>query len=259
MTHSKTDIATAVLLSLVSFLLLSITGCRKDLSTAPDSSTGGSSSLSESIGKEYLVAVLDELDAIAAAEIPVSRMTFAKSTAESVFVYGAVSPTGTGMVVTERHTYPKGILLITVKKSYGGADGRIVSGTWKYTSPANMAAGNADEWSVTEVYAAVADTIITKVTKSTGTETYTFTLPVVTVSVNTSTDVTQTTTRKAVGHAVVSEIMDEDGALVKRTTSLGLASGAVRTLTEQSDGSWRDVVTLGQADGSVLKTVTTGS
>jgi hypothetical protein len=56
----------------------------------------------------------------------------------------------------------------------------------------------------------------------------------------------------------VTEVTDENQALIKRTTSSALATGALQTRTDLPDGSWRVVVSLGRQDGSILRETVTG-
>jgi hypothetical protein len=236
---------------------IAVGGCRKDFLLNPFTPQGGTTQTSS--GEAYLIDALDELEAISLMDLPSRRTELAKVASDTVVMYGAVSPEGTGMVVTERHTFPKGLPLITVRKSYGGPGGRVITGTWTYSSEADFASDSPDQWTISELYAGAMDTIVTRVTKNTGTEVYTFTLPVITRTTNTATGITQQTVRFARQGSVVSEISDGLGSLIRRTATNGFSNGAVHTLTTQADGSWRDVSTLGRADGTVLKTVTTGN
>jgi hypothetical protein len=243
----------------IAFMLtffLAISGCKKDSPAAPVVGPTGAD-LTPS-GEMYLIEALTELEAIADLEILPRTGAAAKISADTVLVYGMVSPEGTGMVVTERHTFQKGIPLITVRKSYGGLNGRVVTETWKYSSEADFQSNRPDQWSISEIYPGVVDTIVTRVTKNTGTEVFTFTLPIISRTTNTVTGAVQQTARFARLGAVVTEVTGGSGLLVRRTSTTGLATGAVQTTTEQADGSWRRVSTLGRADGTVLKTITTG-
>ncbi len=238
--------------------LFVVPGCQREFESAPISPRPSEDDSSDSTGQAYLIEALDELEAIAAADIPLHREYLGKITADTVIMYGALSPEGTGMVITERHTFPKGLPLITVRKSYGSPGGVVASGNWSYSSEADFRADHAEQWSVTEVVPASMDTIVTRVTRSTGTQTFTFRLPVVTRSINTTTGVTQESRRFAQAGSVITEVTDGNGGLIRRTRTTGLPNGALQTTTEQPDGSWRNVVTLGQADGTIVRTVTIG-
>lgn len=214
----------------------------------------------ESTGEELLIGALDELVAIAEWADPMSvrrTSSLSRTAADSVFVYGQMTAEGYGAVVTERHGYPKGILLITVRKSYG-RDGHVYSETKRYISDETFRAGQPQQSAVTDVAAMEGDTILTHVIRNGNVETYTFRLPVVTRTTNQTDGTVRITSRFASGGAVVSEIRDEGGMLIRRTRTSTLASGAIQTRTEYTDGSWRTVSTLGQADGSVLREISSG-
>ena len=90
-------------------------------------------------GADILIGLLDELDMIAGAGSQpgnISRSTarsgipelmpgdarkqvIASTATDTTFVYGEITPDGFGAVVTERHQYPKGLLLITIRKKHG--------------------------------------------------------------------------------------------------------------------------------------------
>src|SRR5258708_1715480 len=128
-------------------------GCTKDSAPAPAVDQKASPQ-TESPGAEFLIGLLDELSAIAGAGThePVGstaarhpgfpngmsgnpgKLVIASAATDSTFVYGEVTPDGFGAVVTERHQYPKGLLLITVRKTHGIPQGGIVSETRKYIS-----------------------------------------------------------------------------------------------------------------------------
>jgi hypothetical protein len=66
------------------------------------------------------------------------------------------------------------------------------------------------------------------------------------------------TSRFASAGSVVTEVTDENQALIRRTTSSALATGALQTRTDLPDESWRVVVSLGRQDGSILRETVTG-
>jgi len=210
-------------------------------------------------GEGFLAEALDEVDAIAAwgGGSNVVRGGAAKVEADSVFIYGEVTPDGFGAVVTERHAYPKGLLLITVRRSFG-RNGRLVSESKQYISEEARHADLPQQTVLTEIIALVRDTIVTHVMRNGILETYTFRLPVVSEAVNATAQTVRITTRFARGGSVVSEVTDGSGALVRRTITTPLGTGALETRTEYPDGSWRVATTLGQADGSILRKITTG-
>lgn len=239
--------------------LAALEGCR-DGSTAPATPSAPALFTGESTGEEFLIGAIDELAAIAAWADPLSLRkpgALGKTEVDSVYVYGEVTADGFGAVVTERHAYPKGILLITVRKSYG-KNGHVMSETKRFISDESFRANLPQQSTVTDVAAASGDTIVTHVVRNGNVETFTFRLPVITRTTNQTDGTVQVTSRFAAGGAVVSEIRDEGGTLIRRTRTTSLPSGAIQTRTEYADGSWRTVSTLGQADGSVLREITTG-
>ncbi len=252
----------AVLLSASALALLALgtlQGCKETATAPADLSPPGTSSI-ETTGEEFLVAAVDELAAIAAWADPLSVRkagALGRIDVDSVYVYGQITPDGLGAVVTERHAYPKGILLIAVRKSYGKS-GHVVSETKRYISDETFRSNQPQQSSVTDVAATAGDTIVTHVVRNGTVETFTFRLPVVTRTTNQTDGTIRVTSRFASGGAVVSEIRDEGGTLIRRTRTTTLPSGAIQTRTEYADGSWRTVSTLGQADGSVLREITSG-
>ena len=252
----------AALLCAAALALLAIgalQGC-KEAATAPADPSPPAAITLESTGEEFLIAAVDELAAIAAWADPVSVRrpgSLGRPDVDSVYIYGQITPDGYGAVVTERHAYPKGILLITVRKSYG-KNGHVVSETKRYISDELFRSNQPQQSTVTDVAAASGDTIVTHVVRNGNIETFTFRLPVVTRTTNQTDGTVRVTSRFASGGAVVSEIRDEGGTLIRRTRTTTLPSGAIQTRTEYSDGSWRTVSTLGQADGSVLREITSG-
>jgi hypothetical protein len=90
------------------------------------------------------------------------------------------------------------------------------------------------------------------------TETYTFRLPVVTRVTDQVNQTVRITSRFASAGSVVTEVTDENQALIRRTTSSALITGALQTRTDLPDGSWRVVMSLGKEDGSILRETVTG-
>jgi hypothetical protein len=159
--------------------------------------------------------------------------------------------------VTERHGYPKGLLLISVRRSFG-RNGGIVSEVKRYVTNESFAADLPQQSVSSEVLPLMRDTIVTHVVRNGNVETYTFRLPVVTRTVNQVDNSVQVTSRFALNGAIVSEVSDGLGTLIRRTLSSALPSGALETRTEYPGGRWRTVSTLGRADGSILREITSG-
>jgi hypothetical protein len=185
-----------------------------------------------------------------------NKMILAKTSTDTVYIYGEVTPDGYGAVVTERYAHPKGLLLITVRKSYGKGNGHAVTQAKRYISYADLLSDNPQQTNVTELFGLAADTIVTHVLRNGTLETYTFRLPVITRVVNPQDGSIRVTTRYGANGYVISEVRDGNGGLIQLRRSNGQADGSLVTRTEFVDSSWRQVRTLGQADGTVLREVT---
>jgi hypothetical protein len=239
-------------------------GCRRETPYPTEPAQLQSISIPES-GEQLLFDAIDEMTAIAdwsgftgplsAGEGVVPRLS--RSLGDSVFVYGTVTSGGLGAVVTERHTHPKGLLLITVRKSYG-SPGKIVSEVKRFDSYEGFRSDQPQQTTTTEVCPASHDTIITYVLRNGITETYTFRLPVVTRVTDQVNHTVRITSRYASAGSVVTEVTDENQALIRRTTSSALPTGALMTRTDLPDGTWRVVSSLGRADGSILRETVAG-
>jgi hypothetical protein len=245
-------------------VVLLFIGCRRE--TVHPTEPGQSPMIeTPETGEQLLFDAIDEMTAIAEWSGTAGSQTagegvpprFGKSSGDSVFVYGTVTSGGLGVVVTERHTHPKGLLLITVRKSYG-SPGRIVSEVKQFDSYENFRSDQPQQTTTTEVRPALRDTIITYVLRNGITETYTFRLPVVTRVTDQVNRTVRITSRYASAGSVVTEVTDENQALIRRTTSSALSTGALQTRTDLPDGSWRVVISLGKEDGSILRETVTG-
>jgi|GEM_PF-1359715 len=227
----------------------------------------------EATGEDYLISALEEVQAIAdwsqfyrnepstnlsdnTSETP--RMTLAKTATDTVYIYGQIIPGGYGAVVTERYARPKGLPLITVRKTYGKANGHIVTETKRYVSYTDHHNGNPDQTNVTEMYGRQADTIVAHVLRNGTLETYTFRLPVVTRVVNPQDGSIRVTKRYASNGAIVSKVEDANGNLTQLSRNYGQSDGSTVTRTEFPDSSWRQVRTHGEADGTITRETTSG-
>jgi hypothetical protein len=249
-----------------------LAGCSNDRSTQ---TTGPESSLPfafEVTGEDFLISALDELQSIAQwpESSPGSRsktgsspsehriLSLSKTGSDSIFIYGEVTTGGYGAVVTERHEYPKGILLITVRRTHGKESGHIVTETRRYISFEDFENDEPQQYSTTEVYGLSSDTIVTRVARNGILETFTFRLPVITRTINTADGSVRSTIRYGLDGRIISEVVDATNTLIERRANYGEPDGSIFTQTDYPDGSWRTVRTLGQADGSVLRETTSG-
>ena len=178
--------------------------------------------------------------------------------ADTTYMYGEITADGYGAVVTERHTYPKGIPLITVRRSYGKPSSHLVTETKRYISYADFLNDSAEQSNITEVYGLSSDTIVTHVLRNGILETYTFRLPVVTRVTSPVDGSVRVTRRYGDSGAVVSEIRDGGGVLQLLRRTSGAPDGAILSYTLYPDSSWRNSRTIGQLDGSVLHEITSG-
>jgi hypothetical protein len=226
----------------------------------------------EHSGEDFLVSALDEVVALAdwsqanpakafdagLAGGSSPRYVIAKTATDTVFVYGQVTVDGYGAVVTERHTYPKGLLLITVRKSYGREAGHMVTETRRYTTDSDFQNNRPQYANITETYGLARDTIVTHVFRDGTLDTYTFRLPVVTRTVNADDGSVRVISRYASNNTIVSATTDGTGSLILLRESTGQSDGSIVTRTEYPDHSWRSTRVLGRSDGSILRENTSG-
>jgi hypothetical protein len=109
--------------------------------------------------------------------------------ADSTWIYGDTLTGGVGVVITERHAYPKGLLLITKNYKYGDyANLTIVSINERYISWSQYNSGTPETKTKTELTfeSAPSEAIVTHITRWTKNvittrESYTFRNPVITI------------------------------------------------------------------------------
>lgn len=254
-------------------ILVFIGGCeRKNQLTQPSELPDVPPLEFEATGEDFLISALDEVQAIAdwtnfnrtgssrnsASSLPSAedKMILSKTATDTVYIYGEITPQGYGAVVTERYGRPKGLLLITVRKSYGKENGHIVTQTKRYISYADFVSDNPQQTNVTELYGLAADTIVTHVLRNGRLETFTFRLPVITRVVNPQDGSIRITRRYGANGYLISEVRDGNGSFIQLRRNSGQSDGSLVTRTEFPDSSWRQVRTVGQADGTILREVT---
>ena len=253
---------------LVSLIGAALSGCDKAdsvTSNIPDATLPQEYQLT---GEQLLTQSLDDIQALsdwaasasqAQLNSPLPLDKSANVAADSTFVYGQLSPEGYGSVVTVKYGHPKGILLITLKRAHGEAGGGVVTETRKYISYESLRGDIPQDWSRVEVTGASLDTIVTHAERNGVIETYTFRLPVVTRTVNSLDGSVRVSTHYARGGIIFTEITDEHGALIQSRQTSGWADGSTLVRTENPDHSWRAVRTLGRADGTILREITSGN
>ena len=265
-TH-KSIIAIAFVAFIVIVILISCE--RNKQATESSQSTDIPQYQFEATGEDYLISALDELEAIAdmsniSASVKRSenfsnqsqKLSLAKTSIDTVVVYGILTEDGYGATVTERFTHPKGLLLITVHKSYGKENGHVVTDTKRYISHADYLNDNPQQTNTTELYGLSSDTIVTHVLRNGTLETYTFRLPVITRTINPQDGSVKVSSRFARDGVVVTEVRDGNGVLSQLRKTYGQSDGSLVTRTEYHDATWRQVRTLGCADGSILREIT---
>ena len=266
--------------SLLLIVFLCFVGCYKDSSITSPKKDDLQQLTFESTGEEFLISALDEVESIAelvqhtgismsttanlnslSALLPPKsqKKLISSNLSDTTYIYGEVTSDGYGAVVTEKHAYPKGILLITVRKSYGRPATRVVTETKRYITYQDFLNDTSQQSNVTEVYGLSSDTLVTHVNRNGTVETYTFRLPVITRVTNSVDGSVRVTTRYGMSGKVRSEIRDGSGNLVQLRETYGDSTGALTTYTEYADSSWRKVCTIGRADGSVYHETTSGS
>ena len=236
-----------------------LAGCRENPAETFGALPGESIPLAPDSPQGLLLAALDEIqsiseDLLAAGNSKTGpRFQMQKGSADTIIVYGERTADGYGAIVTERRSYPRGILLITVRRSYGKENNTIVSELRRYTTHAALAADVPELSTVTELSGLSQDTIVTSVTRNGRVETYTFRLPVVTTTLKADPVQSRRVKRYGRDGEIVVETQDGSGKILQLQRHSTLPDGSLMTLTEYPDGSWRRSRTLGQSDGTILR------
>jgi len=239
--------------------IAALTSCTENPPQALENLARGSVPLPADSPQELLLEALDEVQYISETALrPGSSVTgpafrLQKGSADTIIVYGQQTADGYGAVVSERRSYPRGILLITVRKTFGKENNVTVSELRRYTTQAALASDEPEQTVLTEVFGLSQDTIVTRVTRNGRVETFTFRLPVVTVTLNADPSQSRRITRSALAGEILIETKDGNGQILSRRRHSTLSDGSLIALTEFPDGSWRRTRTLGQADGTILR------
>ncbi len=262
--------------------LLIFSGCERTNDHATDTSTKPPS-LSKDEALSLMNEVLDDFEFVhqsmlsgsSLAKIAPTRSQpiVMKVATDSIFVYGdtaTINGVLHGIVVTEKHAYPKGLLLITRSAKYSPSNTRgIASVTDRYISWAQYNAGTPEQRTESVIQpqfsSGTDSTIEVHATRTKGSitlsETYRFTSPTVTIDVSKGTRVVRTADPAA--DQIISATYDQTTGilLTKRVTGQGEAPpyGGFYTQTyNYVDGvlnNWVKTTTRGQADHSVIKIV----
>ena len=284
----------AIVLLILGFLIFA--GCEKSNDHATDTSTKPPS-LSKDEALSIMNEVLDDFEFVHQSMLsgtPLAKIAPTRShpivmsiptsserdldkvgkvTTDSIFVYGdtaTIDGVLHGIVVTEKHAYPKGLLLITRSAKYAPSNTRgIASVTDRYISWAQYSAGAPEQRTESVIqpqFSSGTDaTIEVHATRTKGSvtlsETYRFTSPTVTIDVSKGTRVVRTADPAADGIITATYDQTTGILLTKRVTGQGEAPpyGGFYTHTfNYVDGelnNWVKTTTRGQADHSVLKVV----
>lgn len=175
-----------------------------------------------------------------------------KPTSDTVRVYGAVVG-GRGMVISERHQTVKGYPVITKSTSYGLVTGATFVKTVKYVSYSDYANDIPADTRETQVLGQDDGSILTLSVHNGLQTTYTFRSPIETVNGN------KTTLRYGNDEGSVVTESRQNATLISTRFSYGHGNGSTVVRTEYPDGSWTQTETLGQADGTIRKTTSTGN
>lgn len=226
----------AFIFSLIAFIQ---DGCKNDHLLNAPKDTKPPDYQFETTGEEFLISALDEIQNIAdyfeknpsisnsnvsleslSKSLPSSKhkLLLARPNTDSIYIYGEVTPDGYGAVVTERHAYPKGILLITVRKSYGKPPTKMVTQTKRYITYVDFLNDTTQQLNITEMYGLSYDTIVTHVTRNGVIETYTFRLPVINRVINPQDGSIRVTIRYGAAGAIFSEV--RNGVEIKTTPDI---------------------------------------
>ena len=233
-------------------------GCKSPEPSSPPSSTQDPSLEPES-AQDLLIATLQEIEALSdysgAGTSGKSRLL--RLGADTTYVYGEITPEGYGAVVSERHTRPRGVPLITVRKSHGEGGGGVVSEVRQYATTAAFQNDQPAQVTITTVQGLSRDTILTHIVRNGLLETYTFDLPVVTTTIDPVPEYGREVRRFGRDGEVAVETYDGLGRLLQTRRTAGWVDGSLVVRTEYPDNSWRVTRTLGRADGSILRETTT--
>ena len=284
---SKTGMLTrsAVLFTalLATFALYScdLTRSKQDAQSPADTAQ----SISEDEARQLVIDMLDDFEqtdqllgsnaSLHKASLPGKNAPVILSvTPDSTFVYGDTATIDgqlNGIVVTEKHAYPKGLLLITKSMKYAPSNTiGIASVSEKYVSWSQYNSHTPETKTITvagpEFSSGTDSSIEAHVTKIQGsvtlTETFKFTSPIRTYDMSKSTITVRAADPSA--EQVITAVYDLSTGilLTKRATgqgdiSLGYGSYYSQSYTYSNGvlASWTKTTTVGQADHSVLKVV----
>jgi hypothetical protein len=204
--------------------------------------------------QQQAVDAIDEI--LFVADFPVAEnqqtMVLSKISDDTLIVKGT-RINGVGAVISERHQTVKGYPVITKSVSYGLPSGATYVRTDKYVSYTDFADNIPADTRETQVIGESDGSIKTLLIHNVQQITYTFRSPIETITGN------KTTRRYGLASGRIVTETSQNSTLVSTRYTFGLATGATVARTEYPDNSWTETETLGLLDGTIRKTVSTGS
>lgn len=250
-------------------ILLSMLGCSKPTETEYTYTTKPQINESPTTLLNESLKAFEELHEWILAGKPIGKhnaiFKFNKQTADSIWIYGDTLPGNIGVVITEKHSYPKGLLLITKNYKYGDYDRlEIVSIAEKFISWTQYHNKTPETKTITQISFAnpPSKTIITHITKWTKgiqtRETFTFKEPIITI--DNSKGIKTIRQADPSNEVIVTEIREISTNKIIQSKWTGPSStykGGFFTRTNNYDNgnliSWTKTTTLGKPDGSIIK------
>ncbi len=189
------------------------------------------------------------------------------TTADSIWIYGDTLTGGIGVVITEKHSYPKGLLLITKNYKYGDyANLEIVSITERFISWTQYNNKTPETKTETRLTfeSAPSKAIVTHIkrwTKNIMTrESYTFREPIITIDNSKQTKTIRLA--KPNDEVIATEIYDLTTNTLLQSRWTGASStyqGGFFTRTNNYNNgslvSWTKTTTVGKPDHSILRVI----
>lgn len=202
--------------------------------------------------QQQAVEAIDEILFVADFPVAEQAIILSKIADDTLIVKGA-RVNGVGAVISERHQTVKGYPVITKSVSFGLPSGATYVRTDKYVSYSDFANDIPADTRETEVIGMSDGSIKTFLIHNVQQITYTFRSPIETITGN------KTTRRYGLASGRIVTETSQNSTLLSTRYTFGLATGATVVITEYPDNSWTQTETLGLLDGTIRKTVTSGS
>ena len=204
--------------------------------------------------QQQAVEAIDEILFVADYQVADNQKTMVLSkVADDTLIVKGAEVNGIGAVISERHQTVKGYPVITKSVSYGLPSGATYVRTDKYVSYSDFANDIPADTRETEVIGMDDGSIKTFLIHNEQQITYTFRSPIETINGN------KTTLRYGLASGRIATETSQNSTLLSTRYTFGLATGATVALTEYPDDSWTQTETLGLLDGTIRKTVSSGT